>query len=206
MRKFALIIGLFIVLLATPLSRPSAACVTEVQTPDGKHISCPVNTSACVSNGFFGKCCDSIDECPTGTRPQGVDQTYNICDGIPEGTKRTACRACMGGSDDGSGNAGSTWTAIGCIKTDPTDLLGKIIGLGMGVAGGIAFLLILFGGLQIMTSAGNPEQLNAGRELVSSAITGLLLIIFSIFLLQFIGVNVIGIPGFTPGATGMGAK
>jgi hypothetical protein len=200
MRKIALIIGLFAALLFVPLSKPSAGCVNTF-------ISCPENTITCVSNGVTGKkCCDSVNECPTGTRPQGVDQTYNICDGIPDGTKRNACRACMGGSDDGSGGPGSTWTAIGCIKTDPSDLLGTIIGLGMGVAGGIAFLLILFGGLQIMTSAGNPEQLNAGRELVSSAITGLLLIIFSIFLLQFIGVNVIGIPGFTPGATGMGAK
>ena len=47
-----------------------------------------------------------------------------------------------------------------------------------------------------MTSAGNPEQLNAGRELVSAAVTGLLLVIFSLFLLRFIGVNVIGIPGW----------
>lgn len=206
MRKIALIIGLFALLLFVPTSKPFAACVSALQTPDGQHISCPANTSACVSNGVIGKCCDTLAECPSGTRPQGVDQTYNICDGIPDGTKRSACRACMGGSEDGSGGSGSTWTAIGCIKTDPADLLGRIIGLGMGVAGGIAFLLILFGGLQIMTSAGNPEQLNAGRELVSSAITGLLLIIFSIFLLQFIGVNIIGIPGFTPGATGMGAK
>jgi hypothetical protein len=105
----------------------------------------------------------------------------------------------------GESNTG-TWTAIGCISTNPTDLLGKIVGLAMGIAGGIAFLLMLFGGFQIMTSAGNPEQLNAGRELIVSAITGLLLIIFSIFLLQFIGVNIIGIPGFTPGDTGMGAK
>ncbi len=72
----------------------------------------------------------------------------------------------------------------------------KLVGITVGIAGGIAFLLILFGGFQILTSAGNPEQLNAGRELISSAVAGLLLIIFSIFLLRLIGYNILGIPGF----------
>ena len=115
----------------------------------------------------------------------------NACDSIADPDEKSKCTACMGGET----NTG-TYTAIGCISTDPNALLEKFIGLATGVSGGIAFLLILFGGLQIMTSAGNPEQLNAGRELVSSAITGLLLIIFSVFILQFICVNIIGIPGF----------
>lgn len=114
----------------------------------------------------------------------------DACNAIVDPGQKQQCNSCMGSSNPGA------WTALGCITTDPQDLLGKVLGLGIGMAGGIAFLLIIFGGLQIMTSAGNPEQLNAGRELVSSAVTGLLLIIFSIFLLQFIGVNIIGIPGF----------
>ncbi len=88
-------------------------------------------------------------------------------------------------------------TALGCIPTEPSAFIGKLLTVGIGLAGGIAFLLILFGGFQIMTSAGNPEQLNAGRELVSSAIAGLLLIIFSVFILRSIGVDILGIPGFT---------
>ena len=48
----------------------------------------------------------------------------------------------------------------------------------------------------MMTSAGNPEQLNAGKELIGSSIAGLLLVVFSVFILQFIGVNILGIPGF----------
>ncbi len=119
----------------------------------------------------------------------------SICDTIPDSGRRGECDSCMG---DNSG----VWTALGCINIanmdnpDPSDFLTTLLDLGIGLGGGISFLLILFGGLQIMTSAGNPEQLNAGRELVSAAITGLLLVIFSIFLLQFIGVNIIGIPGF----------
>lgn len=87
-------------------------------------------------------------------------------------------------------------TAIGCIPTDFGGLFTKFFSLGIGIAGGIAFLLILFGGFQILTSAGNPEQLAAGKELVTSAITGLLMIIFSVFLLRVIGVDILGIPDF----------
>jgi hypothetical protein len=93
-------------------------------------------------------------------------------------------------------NKKGAWTALGCIETDYNTLISKILGLGMGLAGGIAFLLILFGGFQIMVSAGNPEQMNAGKEMVTSAIAGLLLIIFSVFLLRLIGYNILRIPGF----------
>lgn len=87
-------------------------------------------------------------------------------------------------------------TAIGCIPITPSGFITKFLGLGTGIAGGIAFLLILFGGFQILTSAGNPEKLNGGRELVSAAISGLLLIIFSLFLLRLIGFSILGLPGF----------
>ena len=100
------------------------------------------------------------------------------------------CSGCM---NDGK----HVWTAFGCIATDPSAFLGEVLRIGIGIGGGVAFLLILFGGFQILTSAGNPEQLEAGRELASSAVTGLLLIILSIFLLRLIGVNILGIPGFT---------
>ena len=89
-----------------------------------------------------------------------------------------------------------TWTAVGCIETNPSKFIGQILGIGIGIGGGIAFLLILFGGFQILMSAGNPEKLNAGKELITSAVTGLLIIIFSIFILRVIGVNIFGLPGF----------
>jgi len=88
-------------------------------------------------------------------------------------------------------------TSIGCVSTNPTTLFASILRLAIGLAGGIAFLLILFGGIRILTSAGNPEALNQGREIVTSAIAGLILIIFSVFILRFIGIDILAIPGFS---------
>jgi hypothetical protein len=94
-------------------------------------------------------------------------------------------------------NGTSAWTAVGCIPANPSAFIAKILSIGVGIGGGIAFLLILFGGFQILMSAGNPEKLNAGKELITSAIVGLLIIIFSVFLLRLIGVTIFAIPGFS---------
>ena len=66
----------------------------------------------------------------------------------------------------------------------------------MGIGGGIAFLLILVAGFMIITSQGSPDKIQAGKELLTSAIAGLLLIIFSVFILELIGVDILEIPGF----------
>lgn len=85
-------------------------------------------------------------------------------------------------------------TAIGCIPFGDTDeFIGFILRWAIGIGGGIAFLLIIFAGFQIMTSTGNPERLKAGQELLTSAIAGLILLIFSVFILRIIGVNILGI-------------
>jgi len=96
-------------------------------------------------------------------------------------------------------------TALGCIPIGTGkegENAGKVfgawlIGRAIVIAGGIAFILIIFAGIQIMTAAGDPGKLQAGRELLSSAIAGLLLIILSIFLLRLIGGEIFQIPGFT---------
>jgi hypothetical protein len=74
----------------------------------------------------------------------------------------------------------------------------KILTFSLGIGGGIAFLLMLWGGLTIILSAGNPEKVKAGKEIITSAIAGLLLIIFSVFILRLIGYDILRIPGFAP--------
>jgi len=92
---------------------------------------------------------------------------------------------------------GNVWTAFGCI---PTDTLNNFVAWFLGklifVASGIAFLLMAFGALQILTSAGSPEKVQAGKELITSALAGLIFIILSLFLLKLIGVDILQIPGF----------
>jgi len=113
--------------------------------------------------------------------------------GFIQGSEKGLCESCFTG--------GGAWTAIGCLGGDsPSDFISSFIKIGTGIGGGIAFLLILFSGFQTMMSAGNPEKLHEAKELMSSAISGLLLIVFSVFLLRLIGVDILGgLTGFTSG-------
>ena len=88
-------------------------------------------------------------------------------------------------------------TAVGCIPiNDTSSFIGFVLGWGIGIGGGIAFLLIVYASFMITTSSGNPERLKAGQELLTSAIAGLIMLIFSIFILRLIGVNILKITGF----------
>jgi hypothetical protein len=89
-------------------------------------------------------------------------------------------------------------TAIGCIHVLGTTegFLSDVLKWAVGIGGGIAFLLIIYAGFMIMTSAGNPERLKAGQELLTSAISGLILLIFSVFILKFIGIDILGLCNF----------
>lgn len=97
-------------------------------------------------------------------------------------------------------DANSINTAIGCVPVLGNDggtaFMGFILKWAVGIGGGIAFLLILYGGFMIMTSAGNPERLKAGQELLTSAISGLILLILSIFILKLIGIDILGLGAF----------
>lgn len=89
-------------------------------------------------------------------------------------------------------------TALGCISIDVESggFIGSILQLAIGLGGGIALLLILFGTFIVTTSGGNPDKLNQGKEIISSAISGLLFIILSVVLLNLIGVKILAIPEF----------
>lgn len=90
------------------------------------------------------------------------------------------------------------WTSIGCINNDLNSFIEEnIFGLGISLAGGFSLLCIIYAAFMMQSSEGNPEKLKKAQEMITSCITGLILIIFSIFILKLIGVNILKIPGFS---------
>ena len=90
------------------------------------------------------------------------------------------------------------WTAIGCLPVTGLEAFLKdyLFTFGIGIAGGIAFLYFLYGTFLFLTSAGNAEKVAQAKEIIVSALSGLLFIIFSIFLLKIVGADILRIPGF----------
>jgi hypothetical protein len=192
--------------IADPASCNSASFICP--TEPSQCINCsgiPLTDYPVVCPGVSSPnvCCKTQSACPAPNptpNPQSGagGKLADVCDFVTDPTQETECRNCYSRSS-ADPNQSWSWTAIGCISTNPTGSDGfitTILRFGTGIAGGIAFLLILLGGFQILTSAGNPERLHAGRELVGSAVAGLLLIIFSLFLLRLIGFTILKLPGF----------
>ena len=175
MRKLVFAIGFFVSLfffLTAQTTLPVSAQEANTCAESGGEckISCPPNEYFIGQRDCSGRearCCVST---PREQVEESIECTINGKSGID--------------------------TAIGCIPIGNTnDFLGFFLGWAIGIGGGIAFLLIVLAGFQISTSSGNPERLKAGQELLTSAVAGLIMLIFSVFILRVIGVDILKLPG-----------
>lgn len=105
---------------------------------------------------------------------------------------------CMAGIGEGIGEnpcpGGTCETALGSIPTETKEFAERLLSIATGIAGGLAFILMVIGAIRILVSQGDPQKLNGGREMMIAAVAGLLFLIFSIIILRFIGITVLNIP------------
>lgn len=140
------------------------------------------------------------DFCPVGEDcDDEYDETpFELCRQAGEANFEK-CNTCFTG--------GGIWTAVGCIpytnnpdNPDATQsvtlMLRSFITIGLGIAGGVVVLMVLAGSFLLSTSQGDPKRVDEGKSLISSAVIGILFIIFSVSILRFIGVDILQIPGF----------
>lgn len=146
-----------------------------------------------------GSCTSCLTQKPTYST--AVDhQDYKICDQVssslstPEGANaKDRCIQCIGG--DELGRAG-IWTAVGCIPREPEKIVNSLLRLGLGMGGGFALIIILVSGFVLSVSQGEPKRIEDAKQWLTSALVGMLFIIFSVTLLHFIGYSIFKIPGF----------
>lgn len=93
-----------------------------------------------------------------------------------------------------SGEMGTS-TALGCIPVEIKSFVPWLLQYLFGIAGGIAFLLMAYGFILIATSGGDEKKMAGAKETITSAVIGLLVCIFAIFILRLIAVNILQIPG-----------
>lgn len=115
--------------------------------------------------------------------------------------ERNNCTVAAGKSC-GEGATAGIQTAIGCVPTDPVTLINRLMSFAIGIAGGIALLLMMYGSFEMVTSQGDPKALANGRERFASAVIGLLFILFSVVFLKIIGVDILGLDAISKGVFG----
>lgn len=85
-------------------------------------------------------------------------------------------------------------TAIGCI---PFDVINRtaafFLAWGIGIGGGVSLLVMSIASFQFALSGGNPQRVQSAKSLFMSALGGMLFLLLSVFLLRFIGVDVLGL-------------
>ena len=123
-----------------------------------------------------------------------TDKAGQLCNNIQNNQEKETCKSCMVSGGD---KINCIWTAIGKVDTDLGKFIGeKLLTWGIGVAGGVAMLCIMYAAFMMQTSGGNAEQVKKAQQMLTSCITGLMLILFSVFILKLIGIDILRIPGF----------
>lgn len=151
-----------------------AVCAPKEYDSGSGFYACPVGINEPCGPNPGDWCCQDVADCSTVPAPAVTITVYNpTCDG-------------------GAGII----TALGCLPIDAETFVNIALPWAIGIGAGIAFLLGIYGAMLIILSAGNPEKMQAGKELITSVIMGLLVIIFSVVLLQAAGVQVLGLFGF----------
>lgn len=102
---------------------------------------------------------------------------------------------------------GRQYTFLGCLGSNigfsqegaAGGVVQSLLNIIFSLAGGIAFLYLLYGSFILATSQANPERLNYGKRVVYGAIAGLIFTLGSVFVIKFIASGVLKIPGFGEG-------
>ena len=76
-------------------------------------------------------------------------------------------------------------------NTKLNELVRYIFNFTIMIAGLVAFFMLVFGGFRYLTSAGNPAAQRDARDILTSAILGLLLLLGSYLLLQVINPDIL---------------
>jgi hypothetical protein len=150
---------------------------------------CPLITKdlakLCVSNASSVCVIDSNKKCAfvSSTYPQATADTW--CQTIKT---HNSCVVSSTASGVTGGGGADTPIIVSLINPmggsaenpsgdlDMRKILGNIIAKGMGMLGGIALLVFIYGGFEWLTSAGSPEKVKKGSQAMVWAIIGLFLI------------------------------
>lgn len=172
-----------IIRVAVPFIDTTFTPIVEYQ----KKILVPCEMGTPSESDYSSPDCRCIDTAPT---PGPIAILKDYCGKLKNATEQTNCGFCI--------EKGGVWTGIGCVQGDVRRFISEtILGIGIGLAGGISLLCIIYAVFMMQTSGGSPEKLKKAQELLTACITGLILIIFSIFILRLIGVSILRIPGFS---------
>lgn len=68
------------------------------------------------------------------------------------------------------------------------DLFGNVVGVALGFAGIVLFIMLIAGGFRYITAGGDPKSVEGAKKTLTYAIAGIVFIALSFLILRFIEV------------------
>lgn len=92
---------------------------------------------------------------------------------------------------------GGYYSGIGCIPMQSVGsfITGLLYQIGIGLAGAFTVLCSIYSAFRMQTSMGDAEGLANSRKTLMACLSGLVLVIFAIFIVRFIGADILRVPG-----------
>ena len=86
----------------------------------------------------------------------------------------------------GNNIANNAFNSIGFSRKDQREIVANIIKILLGFLGTIAVVLIIYAGFLWMTAAGKPDNTKKAKDIMSAAVTGLVIILISYGITVFV--------------------
>ncbi len=125
-----------------------------------------------------------------GGKAGGVTIT-SLCKKYMTGSSSKNLKLCIN-----CARAGGYLSELGCIPLQINSFLSDwLLSIGIGLAGLVSLLCIIYSSIIIQTSQGDAQKIKKGKEMMTSCLIGLIVVIFSVFILRVVGVDILRIPG-----------
>ncbi len=121
-------------------------------------------------------------------------KSFQGCDGFDKDSEEyERCLNCLFEDGDPEGEiTGAIWTEIGCVDPSPAGIITRIFQIGLGLMGGIAILRVIQ--IAYLKQQGDPQKVEEASSMLTSLIAGLILMMLGVIILEFLGINVLGLP------------
>ncbi|MCL2173849.1 pilin [Candidatus Saccharibacteria bacterium] len=105
---------------------------------------------------------------------------YASCDGV-SGTQLAACAAC-------EAEPGATWSDGTCDTggKSATEIIQIIINVMLFIVGILSIIMIIFGGIRYVTSAGDKGKVDNAKNTIVYSVVGLVVAIVAFALVQWV--------------------
>lgn len=146
-----------------------------------------VNAQTCAdlknTNSYYT--CEYPDPAPGACQGQGQD-----CTSTSDCTGGTECCLCnihlSGGGQSGIVPDGGKKKTGDYTLNDMVSILPMYANRFLGIAGSLALLAFIYGGVMFLISAGNTERVTKARTIIIGAVIGLIIVFASFMIINFI--------------------